>query len=56
MKNSFLITGGSGSFGNAFIKKLINSKIKINRLVILVEMNSNNLKWNLFIQEKISIY
>ena len=52
MKNSFLITGGSGSFGNAFIKKLINSKIKINRLVILVEMNSNNLKWNLFIQEK----
>lgn len=34
MKNSYLITGGSGSFGNAFIKKLINSKIKINRLVI----------------------
>ena len=34
MNNSYLITGGSGSFGNAFIKKLIKSKTKINRLVI----------------------
>jgi len=35
MKNkSFLITGGTGSFGKAFVSKLINSKNKINRLVI----------------------
>ena len=34
MKNSYLITGGTGSFGTAFIKKLLSSKIKIERLVI----------------------
>ncbi len=34
MKNSYLITGGTGSFGTAFIKKLLSSKIKIQRLVI----------------------
>ena len=33
-KNSYLITGGTGSFGNAFIKKLIKSKKKISKLVI----------------------
>ena len=33
-KNSFLITGGTGSFGKAFVKKLINSKKKISRLII----------------------
>tara|TARA_A100001011_G_scaffold337823_1_gene368277 strand:- start:621 stop:731 length:111 start_codon:yes stop_codon:yes gene_type:complete len=27
-KNSYLITGGTGSFGNAFVKKLIKSKKK----------------------------
>ncbi len=34
MKNSYLITGGTGSFGKAFIKKLLKKKTKINRLVI----------------------
>ena len=33
-KNSYLITGGTGSFGKAFVNKLVNSKIKISRLVI----------------------
>lgn len=33
-KNSILITGGTGSFGKAFVKKLINSKAKISRLII----------------------
>mgnify|MGYP001175017819 CR=1 FL=1 len=33
-KNSYLITGGTGSFGNAFVKKLIESKKKISKLVI----------------------
>lgn len=33
-KNSILITGGTGSFGKAFVEKLINSKVKISRLVI----------------------
>ena len=28
MKNSYLITGGTGSFGSAFVKKLLTSKIK----------------------------
>ena len=34
MKNSYLITGGTGSFGSAFVEKLLKSKIKIQRLVI----------------------
>ncbi|MDA9707121.1 UDP-N-acetylglucosamine 4,6-dehydratase (inverting) [Candidatus Pelagibacter sp.] len=33
-KNSYLITGGTGSFGKAFVKKIINSKNKVSRLVI----------------------
>ncbi len=33
-KNSYLITGGTGSFGKAFVSKLINSNKKISRLVI----------------------
>ena len=34
MNNSYLITGGTGSFGKAFIKKLLKTKTRINRLVI----------------------
>jgi len=34
MKNSYLITGGTGSFGSAFVEKLLTSKIKVQRLVI----------------------
>jgi len=34
MNNSYLITGGTGSFGKAFIKKLLKNKTKIKRLVI----------------------
>ncbi len=33
-KNSYLITGGTGSFGNAFVENLIKSKKKISKLVI----------------------
>ncbi len=33
-KNSYLITGGTGSFGKAFIKKLIQKNKKISRLII----------------------
>ena len=33
-KNSYLITGGTGSFGKAFVNKLVNSNQKISRLVI----------------------
>ena len=33
-KNSYLITGGTGSFGKAFVKNLISSNKKISRLVI----------------------
>ncbi len=33
MKNSYLITGGTGSFGKAFLKKLLNKK-NIDRIVI----------------------
>jgi len=33
-KNSYLITGGTGSFGKAFVKKIIESKNKVSRLVI----------------------
>ena len=34
MKNSYLVTGGTGSFGKAFLKNIIKSKFKISRLVI----------------------
>ena len=34
IKNSYLITGGTGSFGSAFVRKLINSNKKISRLII----------------------
>lgn len=34
LKNSYLITGGTGSFGKAFVKKIVNSNKKISRLVI----------------------
>ena len=33
-KNSYLITGGTGSFGKAFVRKIIASKNKVSRLVI----------------------
>ena len=33
-KNSYLITGGTGSFGKAFVKNLISSNKKISRLVV----------------------
>ena len=33
-KDTYLITGGTGSFGNAFIDYLIKSKKKINKLVV----------------------
>ena len=33
-KNSYLITGGTGSFGKAFVHNLVNSNKKISRLVI----------------------
>ncbi len=33
-KNSYLITGGTGSFGKAFVNKLIKTKKNISRLVI----------------------
>ena len=34
MKNSYLITGGTGSFGSNFVEKLIKSNQKISKLVI----------------------
>ena len=34
MKNSYLITGGTGSFGSNFVEKLIKSNKKISKLVI----------------------
>ena len=34
MKKSNLINGGTGSFGSAFVEKLLKSKIKNLRLVI----------------------
>ena len=46
LKNkSLLITGGTGSFGNAFVDRVLELKQIPKRLIILVGMNSNSLKW-----------
>ena len=42
--NSILITGGTGSFGRAFVKHLISSKKNSKELLSLVEMSGNNQK------------
>ena len=35
LKNkSILLTGGTGSFGKAFVKKIISSKVKLKKLII----------------------
>ena len=34
MNGSYLITGGTGSFGRAFLKRLISKNKKIKRIVI----------------------
>ena len=44
---SILITGGTGSFGKAFVRYLLNLKKKMHLegLLFLAEMNLNSLKW-----------
>ena len=34
---TLMITGGTGSFGKAFISKIINNKIKLKKLIIFSE-------------------
>ena len=34
MKHSYFITGGTGSFGKAFVKKILSSKKNISKLII----------------------
>ena len=35
LKNkSILLTGGTGSFGKTFVKKIISSKVKLKKLII----------------------
>jgi FlaA1/EpsC-like NDP-sugar epimerase len=45
MNDSYLITGGTGSFGSNFVDELIKSKKKYQNLSFLAEMNLNNLLW-----------
>ena len=45
MKNSYLVTGGTGSFGNAFVDKLINSKKNISKLVFVILQKENHLSF-----------
>ena len=39
MNGSYLITGGTGSFGRAFLKRLISKNKRSKELLYLVEMN-----------------
>ena len=41
---NILITGGTGSFGHAFCNHIIKKYKRINKIVILVEMNLSNIK------------
>lgn len=43
MKKTYLITGGTGSFGKAFSEKLTKKSLQKESL-FLVEMNLNNFK------------
>ena len=45
---SVLITGGTGSLGNALTKKILESSPKVKRLVIFQETSKNNFKWEKF--------
>ena len=38
---NILITGGTGSFGQAFTAKILKKFPRINKIIILVEMNLN---------------
>ena len=43
---NILITGGTGSFGQAFVKYLLSKYPKIKKLIIFSqEMNSSSMKW-----------
>ena len=53
--NSYLVTGGTGSFGKAFVKKILNSKNKVSRLVIFSRDEKNNMRCHNFFQ-KIDIH
>ena len=46
---SILITGGTGTFGKAFVKKIVKT-YKIKRLVIFSRDESNNMKWLKYFQ------
>ena len=41
---SVLITGGTGSLGNALVSRILNEHPTIKRLVIFLEMSRSSLK------------
>ena len=43
---SMLVTGGTGTFGRAFVRRILASHLKSNALSYLVEMNLSNLRWH----------
>ena len=56
MKKTYLITGGTGSFGKAFSEKLTEKSLRKESL-FLVEMNLNNFKCkNWILSKKIRIF
>ena len=49
---TILITGGTGSFGKAFIKKLINRKVKFKKIIIFSRDEYKQYKLNNLIKER----
>lgn len=47
-KKNILITGGTGSFGKTYTKVLLEN-YKPNKIIIILVMSSNNLKWQAFL-------
>jgi len=52
LNKSILITGGTGSFGKAFIKYTLNNFKNIKKLIIYVGTSLNSMIFQKFIQRK----
>ena len=46
MAKGILVTGGTGSFGKAFVRSLLEDEVKIERIVIFSRDELKQWKWS----------